>query len=98
MQEEQGKTRFPDLLLPMSVFVALLGEHATDAIAVSIFAKCWYAESLVMREAPKELGLAAEEPSTAQSGRSRDVIGGEAPETFACDFERAGDILDLSQG
>ena len=98
MRAERGQNRFPHVRLATCVFAALIRVHATDAAATSIFAGCQYAESLVMHEPLQELGLAVEELSAARSNRSRDVIGNEARETLACDFEREDGILDISLG
>ena len=82
----------------MCVVAALIGLYAPDAVAASIFAGCWYAESCVMHETLQELGLPVEELNAARSDRSRNVIGREARETLACDFQGEGEILDLFLG
>lgn len=50
MRADRPQNGFPDVRLPMCVFAALIGLYAPDAVAASIFAGCWYAESRVMHE------------------------------------------------
>jgi hypothetical protein len=67
MRADRAQDRFPDVPLPMCVLAAPIWVHAPDAVAASIFAGCWYAESLVMHEGLQELGLSVEQLSAARA-------------------------------
>jgi hypothetical protein len=98
MRVDRAQGRLPDVRLSMCVFAALIGLPAPDAVAASIFAGCWSAESPVMHEGLQELGLSVEQLSAARSDRSRGVIGSGAREALACDFDGEGETPDLFLG
>jgi hypothetical protein len=96
MRADQRQNKFPDVRLPMCVLATLLCVYPADASAASIFTGCWYGKSRFSREILQQLGPFVEELSVARDDRWCGVIGHGACETFVCDFEVEGGILDLS--